>query len=60
MFLLPTFPLIDQIEPHVIIWKLISLGFMYYSCPIPSNGLICILKTSNIIFQNLEEKTYGF
>ncbi len=48
MFFLPTFPLVDQIEAHVIIWKLVSLGFMYSFYLLPSNGLICIPKTSNI------------
>jgi len=40
MFLLLTFPLADQIKAHVIIWKLVSLGFTYSSFFLALNGLI--------------------
>jgi hypothetical protein len=56
MFLLPTFPLIDQIGAHVIIWKLISLRLRYSSCLLPSNGLICISKTSKFCIQIFEKR----
>jgi hypothetical protein len=55
MFLLLTFPLANQIGAHVIIWKLVSLMFKYYSCLLFSNGLICIPKTSNIRIENYEK-----
>jgi hypothetical protein len=55
MFLLPNFPLANQIGAHVIIWKLVSLGFRYSSCLLPSNGLICIPKTSNTCIKNYEK-----
>jgi hypothetical protein len=51
-FLLPTFPLVDKIGAHFIIWKHVSLGFKYYSCLLPLNGLIYIPKTSNICIKN--------
>jgi hypothetical protein len=55
MFLLLTFPLTDHIRTHIIIWKLISLGFGYYSCLLPSNGVIYIPKTSIIRIKSYEE-----
>jgi hypothetical protein len=33
MFLLLTFPLADQIETCVMIWKLVSLRFRYFVLP---------------------------
>jgi hypothetical protein len=55
MFFLLNFPLLDQIGACVIIWKLVSLGFRYFSCLLLWNGLICIPKTSNIYIRNYEK-----
>jgi hypothetical protein len=60
MFLLPTFPLVDQIRAHVIIWKPVSLGFRYSFCLLLSNGLIWIPKTSNICKLKVLKKNCGF
>jgi hypothetical protein len=66
MFLLPTFPLVDQIKTHFIIWKLIDLGFRYSFCLLLLNGLICIFKTSNIFIKKVlnrkivDSKIYQF
>jgi hypothetical protein len=57
MFLFSTFPLAYEIKVHVIIWKLVSLRFRYSFCLLPSNGLIFIIKTSNICIQNSINKT---
>jgi len=38
MFLIITFPLIDQIETCVTIYKIVSLSFKYSICRLLSNG----------------------
>jgi hypothetical protein len=52
-FFVLTFPLIDQIETCVAIYKLISLRFWYSTCLILSNGQFYIPKTPNIQIKKL-------
>ncbi len=55
MFLLLTFPLVDQIESYGIILKLVSLKVRYYTCLLLSNGKFYIPKTTNISIKNSEK-----
>jgi len=52
MFLILIFPLANQIETLVIVWKLKSLRFNSSICLLLSNEQICIPKTLNIQIKN--------
>jgi hypothetical protein len=52
MFLIITFPLIDQIDTCVTIYKIVSLSFKYSICRLLSNGQFYIAHILNIWIKN--------
>jgi len=54
MFLFLNFPLVDQIETCVVIYKLVSLRFRYSTCLLLSNGQFYIPKTIKIWIKNFK------